>query len=118
MSEELETVHTYPSESVAMELYDEAYGQNDVEVPAGTSEKSIDDVIEKERNLADLHCYMPNSFSDLSGTLERERRTLARQNEIAAQKEIETESSLLNSLGSDNSLFTETSIGETNAILF
>jgi len=118
VSEELETVHTYPSESVAMELYDEAYGQNDIEIPAGNSEKSIDDVIEKESNLADLHCYLPSSFSDLSSTLERERHTLARQNEIAAQKEVETESSLLNSLGSDNSLFTETSIGETNAILF
>ena len=117
MSDDLETVHTYPSESVAMEIYDEVHAKI---VPDNLNdERSIDDVIANERDSVDFHCYMPNSFTDLAGTLERERRTLARQNEkVASEKEDANEKNMLSALGNNNSLFTETSAGETNAILF
>lgn len=102
-----------------MEIYDEVHAQNVPDSLIYNDDRSIDDVIANERDSVDFHCYMPNSFTDLTGTLERERRTLALQNEkIVAEKEDANEINLLSKLGNDDSLFTESSAGETNAILF
>ena len=101
-----------------MEIYDEVHGQNTAITPTDNGEKSIDDVIADESNSADFHSYMPSSFSDISGTLERERQAIAQQNEISTKKETHTENNLLSSIGESNTVFTETSAGGTNAILF
>lgn len=115
MSECLETVHMYPSECAAIELFDETQ-------PGSQSEKSIDDVIADKASPGDFQSYMPNSFSDLSGTIERERNKIAKKDIVVVPKdEVAVESENLSnksSYGSNGSLFTESSTADINAILF
>ena len=120
VSADLATVHTYPSESAAIAMYEESH--NEGSCVGGDNEKNIDDVIADKSSSGDFHSYMPTSFADLTGTLERERNIIAKQNnKMGTEEETKTASEQSDKspgFGSSGSLFTESSTGELNAILF
>ena len=115
VSDGLETVHLYPSEVAAMEMYDETHAN----IEQGSDEKDIDDVIADKANTGDFQSYMPSSLSDLSGTLERERSAIAKQSRKSTEMEAaDKEASTLSSYAQDGALFTESSTNGANALLF
>lgn len=110
-------VHVYPSEIAAMEMFDESHTQTEAEVVANVEEMLVNE------SSSDLGSYMPNSYGNLAGTLERERKKIVtkdRDNKEGGNAKEEGEMQIDNdsTYKGDGNLFTETTSGSANAILF
>ena len=107
----------YPSEVAAMEMFDESH-QSEADVVANVEEKLANEPS------SDLGSYMPNSYGNLAGTLERERKKIVtKDRDIKDEENAKEEAEKMqidnaSTYKGEGNLFTETTSSSANAILF
>ncbi|XP_065068042.1 uncharacterized protein LOC135693472 [Rhopilema esculentum] len=112
---DLEKVHMYPSEIAAVQIYDEAHATiNDDSIT------NIDDAFGTGSSPSDFQSYVPNSFINLSNSLERERSALTKMqpsnSPVASSDEKSTNG--MSQSNRNDTLFTEAATSGTVAMLF
>ena len=112
---DLEKVHMYPSEIAAVQIYDETHATvNDDSIT------NFDDAFATGSCPSDFQSYIPNSFINLSDSLERERSALTKMqpssSPVASSDEKPTDG--MSQSNRNDTLFTEAATSGTVAMLF